>query len=79
MASNSGKLVSFSEILMRLREKAGISESDLAEKTGLSRPTITLLQNGLRMEPRRNTISAIADALGVCPSVFFEKKESPKK
>lgn len=59
------------EQLVRIRKKRGLSQRDLAEKSGLARIGIARYEQGLA-EPRMDSIQAIARELGVEPKVFFE-------
>ncbi len=52
------------------RAAAGLSEEALADRAGLSRNTISRLERGLH-KPRRETVQAIAGALGRSPSAVF--------
>ena len=53
------------------REKLGISQAELVEKTGLSRATISMLENGGEVDIKVSTLKAIADALKCSPSSLF--------
>lgn len=50
--------------LRRLREQCGMSRSQLAERTGLSRPTIWAWESG-KTQPRHSNLQALATALGI--------------
>ena len=50
--------------LRAIRERQGLTVSDLAERTGLSRQTLGNLESD-RNEPRWSIACRIADALGV--------------
>lgn len=50
--------------LRRYREQSGMSRSELAERTGLSRPTIWAWESG-KTQPRQSNLSALANALGI--------------
>ena len=50
---------------MRLREAAGLTQEELAERAGLSRKAISLLERGERKRPYPHTVRALADALGL--------------
>jgi len=50
--------------LRRLREECGMSRSELAERTGLSRPTIWAWESG-RTQPRQSNLQMLANALGI--------------
>jgi Zn-dependent peptidase ImmA (M78 family)/DNA-binding XRE family transcriptional regulator len=48
--------------IRRLRNASGLSQNSLAEASGISLPTIKLIETG-KASPRMNTIQAIAEAL----------------
>lgn len=50
--------------LRRLREECGMSRSELAERAGLSRPTIWAWESG-RTQPRHSNLQTLAIALGI--------------
>ena len=55
----------FGAELKRLREAAGLSQSGLAKRVGLNASYINRLESGEREPPRAETVSALAEALGV--------------
>ena len=57
--------VPFGEHLRRLRVAAGLSQEALAERAGLSVQAVGALETGKRRRPYPNTVSALADALGL--------------
>jgi transcriptional regulator with XRE-family HTH domain len=59
----------FGAVLAALRRERGYSQDTLARMAGLSRTTPSLLETGKR-EPRLATIVALADALGIDPSML---------
>lgn len=50
--------------LRRVREQCGISRSELAQRAGLSRPTIWAWESG-KTQPRQSNLQAMAMALGL--------------
>jgi predicted ATPase/DNA-binding XRE family transcriptional regulator len=56
---------SFGEQLRVLRERAGLTQEELAERAGLSRDAISALERGRRNRPHPPTMAAIVDALGL--------------
>jgi predicted ATPase/DNA-binding XRE family transcriptional regulator len=54
---------SFGARLRRLREVAGLTQEELAERAGLSAKGISDLERGARRRPRPHTVRALADAL----------------
>ena len=57
------------------RIKAGISQAELAEKAGVSRPFLSNIENG-SASPTIKTATAIATALGKTLNDIFQSKES---
>ncbi len=62
---SSGQDVSFGEKLRQLREAAGLTQEELAERAGLTPKGIGALERGDRKRPYPNTVRALADALGL--------------
>jgi predicted ATPase/DNA-binding XRE family transcriptional regulator len=54
----------FGAQLRRLREAAGLSQEELAERAGLSSHAVSALERGTRTRPYPHTVRALADALG---------------
>src|SRR5689334_14298645 len=57
----------FGDLLRQLREQAGLTQSDLAERAGLTPNAISALERGERRQPYPHTVNALADALGLAP------------
>ncbi len=55
----------FGEQLRRLREAAGLTQEELAERAGLTPKGVGALERGDRKRPYPNTVRALADALGL--------------
>lgn len=53
------------DLLRALREAAGLTQEELAERARLSRDAISALERGRRRRPYPPTLAAIADALGL--------------
>ena len=51
--------------LRRLREAAGLTQEELADRAGLSRKAISVLERGERKRPYPHTVRSLADALGL--------------
>lgn len=62
--------VEFGRKLSAARTGVGLSQSDLARKSGVRQPHISKLEAG-EMEPRLSTIFAIADTLGIVARSLF--------
>src|SRR5918993_333652 len=61
----SAAAVRFGPLLRRLRLVAGLSQEELAERSGLSGRGISALETGYRATPRPETVRLLADALGL--------------
>jgi DNA-binding XRE family transcriptional regulator len=62
--------IEFGQKLSAARTRVGLSQKDLARKSGVRQPHISKLEAG-EMEPRLSTIFAIADTLGVLARSLF--------
>ena len=60
---DAGEHVAFGDLLRRHRSAAGLTQEDLAERTGLSPDAISLLERGERRRPHRYTVQSLAEAL----------------
>ena len=54
-----------------VREAKGMTQMELAEKSGVSRGTICALEGGQKMSVNTNTLVRIADALGVSMDALY--------
>jgi transcriptional regulator with XRE-family HTH domain len=54
----------FGRQLRKLRSEAGLTQGDLAERSGISRQTISILERGARF-PAPETLARLCEALGV--------------
>lgn len=57
--------------LKALREEKGISQAELAKMAGLSRATISKIENGDAVNVNTKTILKIAEIFAVQPSEIF--------
>lgn len=57
--------------LKAFREKNGVSQAELAEKTGLSRTTISKIENNEEVNVNTQTIAKLAEFFNVSPSEIF--------
>src|SRR5712692_660669 len=55
--------LSFASLLKAYRVAQGLSQEALAERAGLTREAIGLLERGLRLSPRRDTVTLLAKTL----------------
>jgi transcriptional regulator with XRE-family HTH domain len=70
---DQGQRTSFAALLKRQRVLAGLTQEELAERAGLSREAISLLERALR-RPYPDTVRRLADALTLGPpdrAAFF--------
>lgn len=55
----------FGSLLRKFRERAGLTQEELAERAELSADAIGLLERGARQRPQRHTVQRLAAALGL--------------
>ncbi len=56
-------MAALSAHLRRLRQEAGLTQAQLAERSGLTTDAVAAIERGLRRHPYPNTVSALAAAL----------------
>lgn len=54
---------SFGDCLRRLRQAAGLTQEELASRSGLTPNAVSALERGARKRPYPHTVRALADAL----------------
>ena len=54
------------------RERAGLTQEELGRRIGVSRPTISLLENAVTRHPRMDHILAIEHVLELAPGTLFD-------
>lgn len=59
--------LTFGDVLREFRVRAGLSQSDLAEKAHISEAAVGALERGIRKTPYRNTVALLSKALGLTP------------
>ena len=62
--------------IKELREKRGITQTDLSNSTGIARATIWKLETGTNSITTTKTLEKIAEALGAELSIRFIDKET---
>src|SRR5919199_5827171 len=67
-AVDAGEHLTFGDLLRQHRNAAGLTQEDLAERSGLSVDTISLLERGEHRRPHKYTMQSLADALGLSRS-----------
>ncbi len=65
------------ETLRELRRRKGLSQKDLAKKSGIGQDSISAIESG-RHEARPSTLRKLADALDIEVADFFREPEAPK-
>jgi DNA-binding XRE family transcriptional regulator len=70
-SSGVDRSTGFRHKLRELRERAALTQPELARKADLSKDTVAQLEQG-RYEPTWPTVLALADALGVSTEAFRE-------
>ena len=76
---NAGEHLIFGDLLRQHRNAAGLTQEDLAERSGLSVDTISLLERGEHRRPHRYTMQSLADALGLSRSDRISFEASARK
>jgi non-specific serine/threonine protein kinase len=60
---DSNAPATFGALLKAYRRARGLSQEAVAERAGISRDAISLLERGLRLSPQRDTVGVLAQAL----------------
>src|SRR5438034_7163621 len=55
----------FAALLRHHRLQAGLTQQELADRSGISAQAVSALERGWRQNPRRDTVAMLADALGL--------------
>src|SRR5262249_17782654 len=63
--STSSEPLLFADLLRRYRQAAGLTQEELAARAGLSARAISDLERGVRTAPRKDTVTLLANALGL--------------
>lgn len=58
--------------IKELREKSGMTQTELAERVGVSKSVVSAYEKGVR-NPSHKVLGLIADTFGLSLSSFFEK------
>lgn len=61
--------------LSALRAYFGMTQKQLAEETGISRPTIQRLELGRTKNPRLDTLEQISECFAVDMKIFYTDEE----
>ena len=62
---DTGTGLAFGDLLRRWRDRVGLTQEDLADRTGLTPQAISLLERGERRRPQRYTVQKLAETLGL--------------
>lgn len=65
--ASAGASESFGAVLRRLRESAGLTQEELADRAGLTAHGVSALERGTRTRPYPHTVRALTGALGLDP------------
>jgi predicted ATPase/DNA-binding XRE family transcriptional regulator len=76
---NAGEQLTFGDLLRQHRNAAGLTQEELAERSGLSVDTISLLERGEHRRPHRYTTQSLAEALGLSQSDRIRFETSARK
>jgi transcriptional regulator with XRE-family HTH domain len=60
------------QLIRRLREAKGLTQAELAKEARVTRPYITMLENGVRTTPSLPMLQRLAKALGVPVAALLE-------
>lgn len=60
----------FADRLRRLRAKAGLSQTELAEASGIPKGTLLDWEQGRNLDPRWSAVCKLADAMGLKTEAF---------
>jgi transcriptional regulator with XRE-family HTH domain len=63
--------------LQTLREAAGLSQQEVADRADLSLSLVAKMEQGRKADPRASTLLALAPALGVRPGQLIEDLVKP--
>jgi tetratricopeptide (TPR) repeat protein/transcriptional regulator with XRE-family HTH domain len=69
----------FGTLLRRLRRAAGLTQEELAERAGVSVRSIGDLERGSGWTPRRDTVTLLAEALGLSPEEHAALAEAARE
>lgn len=65
--------------LKALREAAGLSQGELADRVGVRRETLNRLERGKSGRVELELLGRLAEVLGVEPGELFERRPAAKK
>src|SRR5690349_16156727 len=62
----------FAALLRRYRRRSGLTQEELAERAGLSRAAVSLLERGSTQAPQKATVDMLSAALALAPEEASE-------
>src|SRR5690348_5084677 len=65
--------------LRRHRQAAGLTQEALAERAHLSARTVSDLERGLNLRPRKDSLSLLADALGLADAERAQLEDAARQ
>lgn len=65
--------------LAQLRKERGLTQLELAIRTGMTPQTVASIEVGRHKNPRVETVRALADALGVTVDEFLDPIPEPEE
>jgi transcriptional regulator with XRE-family HTH domain len=69
----------FADLLRHLRLEAGFSQETLAERAGISAKAVSAYEQGLRANPRRDTIALLVEALQLTGNARAEFEQTASR
>jgi transcriptional regulator with XRE-family HTH domain len=71
------ELAPFGGRLKKLREEAGLTQRELAERAEVSLSIVFQIEQGAKKDPRISTLVALAEALGVSVDELVGRETEP--
>jgi transcriptional regulator with XRE-family HTH domain len=65
-------MMTFGEFLRSERRARGISQETLADRAGMHRTSVSLIERDGRRDPRLDTLVSLARALGIPPAEMVD-------
>lgn len=66
------------QTLREARDAAGLTQDELAARSGVAQATISSLERGTRTNPTIDTVARLAEALGIAPSGLRFSEPQPE-
>jgi DNA-binding XRE family transcriptional regulator len=68
LAMAPARTFTFADLLRRYRRAAGLTQEELAGRSGVSPQTVSALERGVNRAPHRDTVALLAEALALAPA-----------